>query len=188
MGTAEPLRKRFVPRWDMVNAAFTFTTFVGVLLTLRARFPGGKGEMPMSFRPLVPLAFAAALVAGCHSNTNEVDALDNSLVANDVDPALAGALNGQIMVDPALTQQANGAAVRPPAQPYSGETPKVAGVDQASGVAAHFRQAGSVRHDNWRSARHRFNRRKAEPLVSGRINEKARSCIKVWKKRLFNIA
>jgi hypothetical protein len=96
-----------------------------------------KGEMPMSLRPLIPLAFAAALVGGCHSSTNKVDALDNSLVANDQDPALTGALNGQIMVDPALTQQANGAAVRPPAQPYSGETPNLAGVDQASGELRH---------------------------------------------------
>jgi len=98
--------------------------------------------MPMSFRPLVPLALAAALVAGCHSKTDKVDALDNSLVANDADPALTGALNGQIMVDPALTQQANGAAVRPPAQPYSAETPQTSGADQATGTLRHAPAAG----------------------------------------------
>jgi hypothetical protein len=131
-------RKRFVPRWDMVNKVFTLTRIVGILLTLRARILRAKGEMPMSLRRSVPLAVAAAaLLAGCHSDRKKVDALDNSLVANDQDPALAGALNGQIMVDPALTQQANGAAVRPPAKPYSGGTPKTAGADQATGPLRH---------------------------------------------------
>ena len=49
--------------------------------------------------------------------------------ANGVDPALASALQDQIMVDPALGQQANGDSVRPPTQPYSGAVP-------ADGVAA----------------------------------------------------
>lgn len=49
--------------------------------------------------------------------------------ANGVDPALAAALQDQIMVDPALGQQANGDSVRPPTQPYSGAVP-------ADGVAA----------------------------------------------------
>src|SRR5690242_3487127 len=99
--------------------------------------------MPMSFRPLVPLALAAAvMVGGCHSKSKKVDALDNSLVAGDQDPALAGALNDQIMVDPALTQQANGAAVRPPAKPYSSEAPKAAGADQATGPLRHAPAAG----------------------------------------------
>lgn len=89
----------------------------------------------MSLRLFVPFTLAAiAVLAGCHSNKSKVDALDNSLVANSADPALAGALNGQIMVDPALAQQANGAAVRPPAHPYSAESPKTAGADRATGA------------------------------------------------------
>lgn len=97
----------------------------------------------MSLRHHVPLAIAAAaLLAGCHSNRKQVDALDNSLTANDQDPALAGALNDQIMVDPALTQQANGAAVRPPAKPYSAGAPATAGADQASGPLRHAPAAG----------------------------------------------
>ena len=96
----------------------------------------------MPFRPLVPLALVAALLAGCHSDRKKVDALDNSLVANGADPALTGALNDQIMVDPALTQQANGAAVRPPAQPYSGGTPHATGSDQATGALRHAPAAG----------------------------------------------
>jgi hypothetical protein len=42
---------------------------------------------------------------------------------NTTDPALAAALQGQIMVDPQLGQQANGDAVRPPGQPYSAGVP-----------------------------------------------------------------
>jgi len=93
--------------------------------------------MPMSLRRFVPLAVAVLALAGCHSNRNKVDALDNSLVANDQDPALTGALNDQIMVDPALTQQANGAAIRPPTHPGSGETPATAGQDKATGPLRH---------------------------------------------------
>lgn len=72
------------------------------------------------------LLFAPMLLAGCHSSKDarNLDTLDNELTsANAADPALTGALNDQIMVDPALTQQANGAAVRPPAKPYSAEVP-----------------------------------------------------------------
>ena len=97
----------------------------------------------MPIRPSVPLALAAVmLVAGCHSSEKKVDALDNSLVANDQDPALMGALNDQIMVDPALTKQANGAAVRPPAEPYSAGVPATAGADQATGPLRHAPAAG----------------------------------------------
>jgi len=69
----------------------------------------------------LPLALAA-----CSSGD---DANNDSADANGVDPALASALHDQIMVDPALGQQANGDSVRPPGQPYSAGVP-------ADGVAA----------------------------------------------------
>ena len=70
--------------------------------------------------------FMALSLAGCHSNhdARSLDRLDNELTSsNAADPALASALNDQIMVDPALTQQSNGAAIRPAAQPYSADVP-----------------------------------------------------------------
>lgn len=70
----------------------------------------------------LPLALAA-----CSGNSSN-DA-DDSASANGVDPALASALQQQIMVDPALGQQSNGDTVRPPGQPASGGVP-------ADGVAA----------------------------------------------------
>lgn len=75
----------------------------------------------------LPLALAA-----CSSNSGGDN--DDSAGANGVDPALASALQQQIMVDPALGQQANGDTVRPPGQPYSGGVP-------ADGVAA----AGAIK-------------------------------------------
>lgn len=79
------------------------------------------------------LALALALLAGACGQRSEgdrnLDSLDNELVdagsatGNARDPAMMAALQDQIMVDPALAQQSNGDAVRPPAQPYSGAVP-----------------------------------------------------------------
>lgn len=72
------------------------------------------------------LALPLAL-AGCGGATPEKNLaqLDQELIDGDnaVDPALASALEDQIMVDPALTAQANGDAVRPPARAYSAPVP-----------------------------------------------------------------
>ncbi|WBH16888.1 hypothetical protein [Sphingomonas radiodurans] len=73
----------------------------------------------------------ALIVAACGKAPNEEAALadlDNSLAqvngaSSANDPALQGALKDQIMVDPALVQQANADTVRPPAQPESGAVP-----------------------------------------------------------------
>lgn len=78
-------------------------------------------------------ALALALsVAACGQRDDadrNLDNLDNELVeagsaaGNTRDPAMMAALQDQIMVDPALTQQSNANTVRPPAQPYSGAVP-----------------------------------------------------------------
>lgn len=71
----------------------------------------------------------ALVLAGCARQPgNEVDALDNSLLAGNQaatanDPALRSALRDQIMVDPALVQQANDDAIRPAVQPPSAAVP-----------------------------------------------------------------
>lgn len=73
-------------------------------------------------------AFALVLgLVGCGDKSREADAeqLDNALVgtANDADPALTSALEDQIMVDPALTQQANGTSARPADTPIQAPIP-----------------------------------------------------------------
>lgn len=78
-----------------------------------------------------PVLALALIAAGCGKAPNEEAAiadLDNSLAqvngaSSANDPALQGALKDQIMVDPALVQQANADTVRPPAQPESGAVP-----------------------------------------------------------------
>jgi hypothetical protein len=73
--------------------------------------------------PLVMLA-AALAIAGCNrSQEADVAKLDNQILANQTDPALSSALEDQILVDPALTQQSNRNAVRPATQPAQAQYP-----------------------------------------------------------------
>lgn len=82
------------------------------------------------------LPFRAALVAsalslsacGGAAGDNDLANLDNQLAGNDVDPALTSALEDQILVDPALANQSNKNAVRPPATPMQAQYP-VSGPD-----------------------------------------------------------
>jgi hypothetical protein len=71
---------------------------------------------------LAPLALAACS-GGEEAPQNNVAALDDELAGNGADPALMGALQDQIMVDPQLAQQSNKDAIRPPSQPYSAPLP-----------------------------------------------------------------
>lgn len=82
-------------------------------------------------RPLTWTLFLALALSGCGKTPDEEAALadlDNSLAqvngaSSVADPALQAALKDQIMVDPALVQQANADTVRPPQQPESGAVP-----------------------------------------------------------------
>ncbi|MEH3046706.1 hypothetical protein [Sphingomonas adhaesiva] len=73
---------------------------------------------------LLLAACGAANDATLNAQDNTLDAIDDALVGNTVasagDPALTAALHDQIMVDPALVQQANDDAVRPPTTPVAG--------------------------------------------------------------------
>lgn len=70
---------------------------------------------------ILTLALPLALLACSRADDASGDA--DATAINAADPALASALQDQIMVDPQLGGQANGDAVRPPAQPYSGGAP-----------------------------------------------------------------
>lgn len=94
---------------------------------------------------IVTVATFALALAGCGRAPEQpqgLDQLDRELtdnaLANERDPAVASALRDQIMVDPALTQQSNANAVRPPPRPDPHAVPpegigaKPDGVDPAS--------------------------------------------------------
>ncbi len=67
--------------------------------------------------------FLPLALAGCGGADMANNTLSDAELGNAADPALTGALQDQIMVDPQLGRQANGDAIRPPSQPYSGGVP-----------------------------------------------------------------
>ena len=75
------------------------------------------------------LLFRTAAVAGaltlaaCSGGGTNLAAIDNQLIANQTDPALSSALEDPILVDPALSQQANRLSVRPPETPMQAQYP-----------------------------------------------------------------
>lgn len=70
------------------------------------------------------LASLLALGAcGGGSANNDLAEIDNELIANAVDPALTGALQDQLSVDPSLSQQANPNSARPPETPVQAQYP-----------------------------------------------------------------
>lgn len=87
----------------------------------------------MARRLMAAMAIAGALAAcgkGADSTDRNADlaALDRELAPANAaspaaDPALRSALRDQIMVDPALTRQANADTIRPPTEPVSGGVP-----------------------------------------------------------------
>jgi hypothetical protein len=101
--------------------------------------------MPNRTFPLLrSTALAAALaLAACGTNKDEgnLAGLDNSLVGNDVDPALTSALQDQIAVDPALANQSNRNAARTAPTPRQAQYPtqaargRTVGGDAAAGCS-----------------------------------------------------
>jgi hypothetical protein len=107
--------------------------------------------MTILLRPLaliLPIALAA-----CGDSANDarnISTLDEELTeaatGNGADPALKSALQDPIMVDPALTGQANGEAIRPPSRPYSAPVPADS-VAPAPAVAGDLKSAPAPKKD-----------------------------------------
>ncbi len=90
-------------------------------------------------------AIAGALSLGaCRDSGSELANLDNQIIGNDTDPALTSALEDQIMVDPALTQQSNRNSVRPPETPTQAQYPLPQGGQQAARRPAAVRGPGGA--------------------------------------------
>ena len=105
-------------------------------------------KLPMKARAsnlLRLAALAAALsLAACGEGGPELAEIDNQIIGNDADPALTSALEDPILVDPALAQQSNRNAVRPPETPTQAQypAPEAAEAEGADCAAALSRNAG----------------------------------------------
>ena len=90
----------------------------------------GLDRTGLGFAVLCASALALAACGG--KGGTGADQLDNELIGgtadNQPDPALTSALEDQIMVDPALTQQSNDHSVRPPGGPVQAPIPPSATV------------------------------------------------------------
>jgi hypothetical protein len=87
----------------------------------------------MSPRTSLSVAAGLAILLGACQRSDDAANADSN--AGDADPALTSALEDQILVDPALTQQSNKNAVRPPETPtqaqYPAESGKAGAAEQA---------------------------------------------------------
>ena len=99
-------------------------------------------------QPVRYLVLSAMIsLAACQqpSPNSELANLDNQIIVNDSDPALTSALEDQILVDPALTQQSNNNSVRPAESPTQAEYPLPSSAIRAGGGAAAGSRPGSSR-------------------------------------------
>ena len=96
---------------------------------------------------------AVISLAACQqrSPNSELANLDNQIIANETDPALTSALEDQILVDPALTQQSNKNTVRPAESPTQAEYPLPSNAAPAGGGAAAGPRSGATRQTSGRA-------------------------------------
>lgn len=85
-------------------------------------------------------------LSACSENDSAANlaALDNSLTNNVTDPALQGALQDQIVVDPDLVGQSNANAVRPADRPMNGALPAATGGKSVADVGPLMRAPAPV--------------------------------------------
>lgn len=96
---------------------------------------------------------AATMLAGCGQDEKaELNKMDKALTSKaGADPALTAALEDQIMVDPALSGQANGDSVRPANEPFQAPIPAEGDSPAAS------QSLGDLAAEQAEFARNRFN-------------------------------
>ena len=73
---------------------------------------------------------------GTDANDGDVAALDEKLAGKGSDPAMNGALEDRILVDPALTDSSNANMVKAPDQPLDGSVPPDTGYEGSTASAA----------------------------------------------------
>jgi hypothetical protein len=113
--------------------------------------------MKRTIQILAASALALSLAAcGGSGDKAALDSLDGKLTSKgETDPALTAALEDQIMVDPALSGQANKDAIRPASQPYQASIPAAEITPQSTPVATPT--LGSLAEQQAASAKDSFN-------------------------------
>lgn len=81
------------------------------------------------------VAMALSACGGSDANGDDVSALDEKLVGKGSDPAMTGALQDKILVDPDLTGKSNSNMVRSGNSPLDGKTPSDAGYEGSTASA-----------------------------------------------------
>ncbi len=107
---------------------------------------------------MIATVSAALLLAGCGdkaSDKAELDKIDAKLGGKTgADPALSGALEEPIMVDPNLASQSNEDSIRPPAEPFQAPVP----LDPNAPDGANSEQTlGSLAEQQARLSKDKFN-------------------------------
>lgn len=108
---------------------------------------GRTGEYRRALMGMALAALAASLSA-CGSNEtagDDVAALDEKLVGKGSDPAMTGAVQDRILVDPDLAGKANGNMVRAADRPLDGKTPSDAGYEGSTASAEELDNAKLLR-------------------------------------------
>lgn len=101
-------------------------------------------------RSTVAILAVSAMTMGltaCNSAANEaeVEALDEKLAGKGSDPAMNGALEDRILVDPALTESSNSNMVKAPDQPLDGSVPPDTGYEGSTASAEELNSAKLMR-------------------------------------------
>ena len=78
----------------------------------------------LRIRPFVFAAVSALLLTACGGATeNSLAAIDADIAKADIDPAISGAIEDEILVDPTLVQQSNPDGIRNPERPLEAPYP-----------------------------------------------------------------
>jgi hypothetical protein len=87
-------------------------------------------------------AASLMLLPACSSQPEQANLaqIDNQIAAADIDPAVTSAIEDEILVDPALVQQANSNTVRQPERPLTAPYP----VEQTGRAGAPMQQASAA--------------------------------------------
>jgi hypothetical protein len=109
------------------------------------RFRANKFRSQLAMAALGTSVLLLSACGGSDAGGDDVAALDEKLVGKGSDPAMTGALQDKILVDPDLTGKSNGNMVRSGDRPLDGKTPSDAGYEGSTASAEELNGAKLMR-------------------------------------------